>query len=90
MHACTFLDLNPLKLFALEIENTGRDLQAQEDKARADGARGTRRREIEARVAVALQQREARDAVRAGAELGTPGQTRANERKASGGGAPKG
>ena len=57
---------------------------------RARVSRETRRREIEARVAVALQQREARDAVRAGAEQGTPGQTRANERKASGGGAPKG
>ena len=64
--------------------------QAQEDRTRADGARETRRREIEAQVAVALQQREARDAVRAGAEQGTPGQTKANERKASGGGAPKG
>ena len=64
--------------------------QAQEDRARARESRETRRREIEARVAVALQQREARDAVRAGAKQGTPGQTRANERKASGGGAPKG
>ena len=57
---------------------------------RATMSRETRRREIEARVAVALQQREARDAVRSGAEQGTPGQTKANERKASGGGAPKG
>ena len=64
-------------------------VQAEEDRATADRAQEARRREITARVTLAIQEREARDATRAGAELGTPGQTRANERRA-GGGAPTG